>query len=99
MKPSPHPKGRDWLINVNSGGWAGVFSWLMLYPFDIVKTHIQLSKDAETPKIAHVFKRQYREHGASYFFRGLKPTLVRAYPVNALTLSSFDYINQIITKD
>ena len=38
--PSKHPKTRDWLLNVNSGGLAGVLSWLLLYPFDIVKTHI-----------------------------------------------------------
>eukprot|EP00347_Sterkiella_histriomuscorum_P013990 403362588 len=99
LKPSHHPKSREWTINVNAGGLAGVISWLLLYPFDIVKTHIQLSVEKETPKIREVFRNQYKEHGYHYFFRGLKPTLIRAYPVNAITLSSFDYIAKIIQKD
>lgn len=45
LKPTAHLKSREWLINVNAGGSAGVISWLLLYPFDIVKTHIQLCGD------------------------------------------------------
>jgi len=28
------------LININAGGIAGVLSWFLLYPFDVVKTQI-----------------------------------------------------------
>lgn len=65
---------------------------------DVIKTHIQVSKSNEHPKIRDVIKTQYKEHGLKYFFRGLNPTLIRAFPVNAITLSSFDYIqNHFIT--
>jgi solute carrier family 25 carnitine/acylcarnitine transporter 20/29 len=39
-----------------------------------------------------VFRRGYREQGMGYFFRGLSPTIIRAFPVNAVTLASFDYL-------
>lgn len=40
LGPAKRPATRETIINVNAGGLAGVMSWLLLYPFDIVKTQI-----------------------------------------------------------
>jgi len=75
-----------------AGGFAGSFSWLIGYPIDIIKTQIQVSSDKVAPTIMQILTLEYRKHGMSYFFRGLSPTLIRAFPVNAVTLASFDLI-------
>ena len=45
-----------------------------------------------------IFMRRYREYGMKYFFKGLYPTLLRAFPVNAAVLASFDYISSYLER-
>jgi hypothetical protein len=58
-----------------------------------------VSTQAKAPTIKEVFVSEYKIHGAKYFFRGLTPTLVRAFPVNAVTLASFDFLQRWIKHD
>jgi hypothetical protein len=71
-----------------AGGAAGIATWVVTYPFDVIKSVIQTLPD-EAPKheskIAHIARTNYAKFGASFFFRGLGTTLVRAVPVNAVT--------------
>lgn len=76
-----------------AGGFAGVACWVSNYPFDIVKSHIQCSKENKSISMKEAFLHYYRLYGYKYFFRGLLPTVLRAFPVNAITLSVFDTIN------
>ena len=76
-----------------AGGTAGVACWVSNYPFDIVKSHIQCSKGNQTITMKEAFLHYYRLYGYKYFFRGLLPTVLRAFPTNAITLSVFDAIN------
>ncbi len=36
------------------------------------------------------FEVQYRQFGLLHFYKGLAPTLIRAFPVNAMALVIFD---------
>jgi hypothetical protein len=85
-----------------SGGLAGSLSWLVAYPMDVVKTHVQTagSKEVENPKglVANPSKVRlqdivldiYRRHGVSGFFRGIGVTMTRAFPVNAATFYFYE---------
>jgi hypothetical protein len=46
-----------------------------------------------------VFRREYKIYGYKYFFRGLKPTIIGAFPVNAIILTSFDYITSYFDSE
>jgi hypothetical protein len=35
-----HPQRREFIIDLIAGGMAGVSSWAIGYPFDIIKTHM-----------------------------------------------------------
>ncbi len=61
--------------------------------FDCIKSVIQtLPDDAprEHYRMKYIATENYRKFGASFFFRGLGTTLVRAVPVNAVTFLIYE---------
>lgn len=71
-----------------AGGLAGVLSWIVNIPVDVVKTRIQ-SDSLSSPRycgIVDCFVKSCREEGFRVLFRGLAITCVRAFPTNAVTL-------------
>lgn len=78
------------------GGIAGALSWLITYPFDIIKTIIQTSEET---RMSRVVMTSYKAEGLRFFFRGLGPTLMRAFWVDGISLPMFDYLNfKFVTK-
>ncbi|KAI0760853.1 carnitine/acyl carnitine carrier [Irpex lacteus] len=84
-----------------AGGLAGVASWVVTFPFDVVKTRVQSSMvtTAENPyrNTLSTIVNSYRQEGFSVFFHGLKPTLIRAIPVNMVTFATFETIVRALT--
>lgn len=64
-----------------AGGLAGVSSWFVTFPFDVIKTRVQstLSTSPEHPyrNMRSTIVNSYRKEGLRVFFRGLQPTLIR----------------------
>ncbi|KAL0489206.1 mitochondrial basic amino acids transporter [Acrasis kona] len=81
-----------------AGGGAGVFCWILSYPSDVIKSRIQ----SVPPKpykgwdryngIMDCAKKSYRKGGWYVFFRGLNSSIVRAFPVNAVTFFVYETI-------
>ncbi|XP_063595922.1 mitochondrial basic amino acids transporter-like [Penaeus indicus] len=73
-----------------AGGMAGVASWMITYPIDVVKTRLQCDGIGGINKykgILDCVKVGIAEEGLSSLTRGLAPTLLRAFPVNAATFA------------
>jgi len=81
------------------GGLAGMISWTAILPFDVVKSKLQ----------ADVFGKQfrgffdcahyiYRTLGIRAFFTGVIVTNVRAFPVNAVTLTVYLQVLPLLEK-
>lgn len=71
-----------------AGGLAGVLSWSINIPVDVVKTRLQ-SDNPSSPKYSGILdcaRKSCREEGFRVLFRGLTATCVRAFPTNAVTL-------------
>lgn len=69
-----------------AGGIAGIASWVVTFPMDVVKSRIQgdgIDGKKEYQGIIDCFKKTYRNEGWQAFGKGLTPTLVRAIPANA----------------
>lgn len=82
-----------------SGGMAGVISWIVLFPYDPVKTLIQTTFKPEDPnyktmKQSEAFRTIYYREGFSGFFRGLGTILIRAFLVHGVVF----YTNETIRK-
>lgn len=71
-----------------SGGMAGVASWMLTIPIDVIKSRIQADGMTEKRPVydgmLDCFKKSYAQEGKSFFTRGLSSTLLRAFPMNAV---------------
>jgi solute carrier family 25 carnitine/acylcarnitine transporter 20/29 len=93
-----------------AGGLAGTISWASIYPIDVVKSRLQMQHvpTVKTPgetsslvslnrpyvSIKDCVVRSYKTEGVGVFFRGLGPTLLRGFPVNAVTF----YVYEVVMK-
>ena len=72
---------------LNSGGIAGMATWFISYPIDVIKTRIQ---SGNSKNIINALKQKN-------LFKGLFICILRAYPVNAIGLYSYEYIKNYIS--
>lgn len=91
-----------------AGGVAGTVSWGSIYPIDVVKSRLQMQQkhvvanhlnesthiimDRPYASIKDCVVRSYRSEGVGVFFRGLFPTLLRGFPVNAVTFYVYEIV-------
>jgi hypothetical protein len=75
-----------------AGGMAGVVSWLVTFPTDVVKTRLQCDVTGKYTGAVDCIKKTYQMEGPKAFWRGLGSTLIRAFPTNAATFTVVTYI-------
>ena len=91
-----HNSKAPWKVAL-AGGTAGTMSWILNYPFDVVKTKIQ-SDSLERPQfrgIMDCFTKTVRQEGFKGLFRGISPCLLRAFPTNAVGFLAFEKAMEI----
>ncbi|KDO16287.1 hypothetical protein SPRG_18179 [Saprolegnia parasitica CBS 223.65] len=82
-----------------AGGSAGSISWMVTQPIDVVKTLVQ-SQPATSPLSAlDVVKHHYKLEGAGFLFRGFGATILRAFPVSAVTFLVYERSMQYMNLD
>lgn len=80
-----------------AGGMAGALSWTVIYPVDVIKTHIQIQSTTTTSM--QMAAKLYRQYGLKVFTRGLGTTVLRAFPVNASTFYVYELIKRELHMD
>jgi hypothetical protein len=82
-----------------AGGLAGCTSWAVNMPADYVKSRLQ-GDSITNPKYSGMVdaaKQTYAQHKTwRVFYTGLMPTLVRAFPVHATILCSYELLKYYI---
>ncbi|XP_011189090.1 mitochondrial basic amino acids transporter isoform X2 [Zeugodacus cucurbitae] len=71
---------------LTAGGIAGIASWLVCYPTDVIKTLLQADGMSSAPVYKGAWDcavKNYNKDGLHFFFRGLNSTIIRAFPSNA----------------
>lgn len=74
------------LHTLMAGGSAGIVSWLITMPMDVVKSRLQADGILGSVKYAGIidcFRQSYNNEGIIFITHGLGFTLMRAFPVNA----------------
>ena len=69
-----------------AGGFSGIMAWVISYPFDVVKSRIQVDGvlgEKQYKGMNDCFRKSYRTEGPRVFVKGLNSTMLRAFPVNA----------------
>jgi solute carrier family 25 carnitine/acylcarnitine transporter 20/29 len=88
-RPVAHP---EWVL-LAGGGLAGIVSWSLAIPSDVIKSNIQGSPITTDPKelrFLTVARRLYQQGGRAAFFRGFAACLTRSVPVNAVTFAVYE---------
>ena len=82
-----------WVL-LTAGGFAGMAAWFFTYPFDVVKSRLQAQSMNPALRqysgIVDCFRKSYWQGGIKVFTRGLSTTMIRAFPVNAVTFYAFE---------
>jgi len=77
------------------GGMAGVLSWIATYPQDVIKSRLQADAFGASQMYRgplHCLKLSLKEEGYSFLFRGIGSTVIRAFPMNAVTFGVFTFV-------
>jgi solute carrier family 25 carnitine/acylcarnitine transporter 20/29 len=85
---------------VGAGVCAGMFSWLIVYPADVIKSKMQ--SDVHRRKFASIWQctsQTWQKGGIRSMYRGLGYTLLRAGPVAASILPMYDLCKAYIDSE
>jgi solute carrier family 25 carnitine/acylcarnitine transporter 20/29 len=90
-------QGHESVIMVlTSGGIAGTVAWGMTYPTDVVKSVMQADESNNKMTLRQAYRHCHRHNT---LWRGLVPTLVRAYPVNAVTFLFYELVSRALRTE
>ncbi len=93
-RPSPDAPFATPIV-LTAGAFAGAVCWTVTYPAERVKTEVQTAADhapRSELRMWNVARRLWRAEGPSAFTRGLGTTILRALPVNAVTLYVYELV-------
>lgn len=77
-----------------AGGLAGVACWLPCIPQDVIKSRAQTTGMSSI----NAAKEIYKLYGMKGFYRGFGPTVVRAFPANAVTFVVYELSMKTLKK-
>lgn len=72
-----------------------MMSWLFLYPIDVVKSRFQADDRGRYKNIYDCILKSYREEGARVFAQGMTSTMLRAFPTNAVTFFTVEWVYRL----
>lgn len=82
------------MVSLIAGGVGGMCLWLTIFPFDLVKSRIQIENSNSS--FSQMFMKIVREEGARNLYRGLTPTLIRTVPATAALLLTVEKTKLIL---
>lgn len=72
-----------------AGGLAGAASWTAIYPLDVIKSRLQ-AQPGRYNGMLDCLRRSVAQEGLGILTRGLSATVLRAFPVNAVTFFAYE---------
>ncbi|EAW74382.1 solute carrier family 25 member 45 [Homo sapiens] len=77
-----------------AGGFAGIASWVAATPLDVIKSRMQMDglRRRVYQGMLDCMVSSIRQEGLGVFFRGVTINSARAFPVNAVTFLSYEYL-------
>ncbi|CAI5736674.1 unnamed protein product [Hyaloperonospora brassicae] len=81
-----------------AGGMAGMISWVVSMPQDVVKSCVQSqSLEGKQVSIAQIVQSRLQQEGPRFFFKGFSATMLRAFPVSAVTFLVYEKTMQYMS--
>ena len=89
------------LATIIAGGLAGMISWASTFPLDVVKSRMQADGSGGKLKYSGMtdcILKTYSTGGVRSFFRGIGPTLLRAFPTNAVIFPIYTFVSRAFSR-
>lgn len=80
------------LARIIAGGTAGIASWTVCFPMDVIKSRCQSDVNNQYNGALDCYRKTVASEGYQALFRGLNSCLLRAFPVNATVLLVVQFI-------
>lgn len=93
--------GRSWSWHhqLVGGGIAGILSWICVYPVDVIKSRVQIASGSlRLHDVWLTAMRTVRTDGVQWMFSGIGATVVRAFPVNAVTFYVWELLRTALQR-
>lgn len=86
-----------------AGGMAGMTSWMISLPFDVIKSRVQAAREKDVLARARfptlvVLRELLKREGPTALYKGLVPVLLRAFPANAACFLGYEATKTILQK-
>merc|ERR1719228_2267819 len=84
-------------VILGAGGIAGVFSWMVSFPQDVIKTRLQADSFGKSQKYRgawHCLQVGWKQEGPRFLFRGIGSTFIHSF----ITVASFGLYSFITRK-
>lgn len=78
-----------------AGGIGGMCLWTSIFPFDVVKSRIQI--ESSTESMTSVLKKVARQEGVRGLYKGLTPTLLRTFPATGALFVAYENTKYYLT--
>ena len=79
-----------------AGGIAGSTSWAAIYPLDVLKSRLQTQPQCYRHGIWDCYRTSVAAEGHAFLYKGLGATVLRAFPVNAVTFFTYEAMMQLL---
>lgn len=87
----------DWGVILLAGGVAGSLSWSAIYPLDVIKSRVQAHPNRYAGMV-DCYRRSVASDGYAVLVRGLGATVMRAFPVNAVTFLMYELTMHLLRE-
>lgn len=98
MSSTSKPKPLPFIYTFTSGALAGCTELLTLYPLDVVKTRMQLTKGKSEMGMIGMFKDIVAKEGFSRLYRGILPPLMLEAPKRATKFAANGFWGEQFTR-
>ncbi|KAF0695089.1 Aste57867_14074 [Aphanomyces stellatus] len=88
--------GNPVAVNFGCGVAAGITATILVHPFDVVKTRMQLEMDGRSVRATML--KMYTDEGVPGFLRGVVPRIFKRTLSTAITWTMYEYLSSEVQK-
>ncbi|KAH9391173.1 hypothetical protein TYRP_006769 [Tyrophagus putrescentiae] len=92
----PDPNNLGLVKTTIAGGIGGMCLWTSIFPFDVVKSRIQI--ESSTESMTSVLRKVVKTEGVRGLYKGLTPTLLRTFPSTGALFVAYENTKYYLTR-
>ncbi|EFX89682.1 hypothetical protein DAPPUDRAFT_310330 [Daphnia pulex] len=97
---TPPGKSKDEIGAIRTiicGGVGGISLWVAIFPFDVIKSRVQVSNTASQPMMKMLFHIA-RTEGVMALYNGLGPTVIRTFPGTGALFLAYETSRKVMNE-